>query len=578
MIADRVVARPGADTWQDVDDQGRTVRAHHGHRRASAGRPSTTRRTTSSRSCSPRWAPSRSRTRRVFDTPPPSPVWGPASVAAAPPTSSRTCPTLTASSSRARTWPSAHPVGFQWVMEAKARGAKVIHVDPRFTRTSAVADTARAAAGRAATSPSSAAIINYILQQRARTSATTSSPTPTRRRSSARTSATPRTSTGCSPASTRRRAPTTRPRWQYEGQEEHAAAGMREGAGQDGDGTRSEGEEPAQRRAAGTRRAATARRWSRPRHRDETLQHPRCVYQVLKRHYARYTPEMVRADLRHPAGDVPRGVRGRGPPTPAASGPPRWSTASAGPSTAVGVQYIRSRRDPPAAAGQHGPSRRRDPGAARSRQHPGLDRHPDAVQPAAGLPADAQRAASTTRCRTTSTASAAPARRASGATPDAYAVSLLKAYWGDAATAGERLLLRLPAADRPATTAPTRPCMDMLDGKVKGYFLLGQNPAVGSANGRLQRLGMANLDWLVVRDLLVIETRDLLEGRAGDRDRRDRAPRTSAPRCSSCPRPRTWRRTARSPRPSGCCSGTTRRSSRPATAAASCGSSTTSAA
>src|SRR5436190_14453693 len=34
----------------------------------------------------------------------------------------------------------AHPVGFQWVMEAKARGAKVFHVDPRFTRTSALAD------------------------------------------------------------------------------------------------------------------------------------------------------------------------------------------------------------------------------------------------------------------------------------------------------------------------------------------------------------------------------------------------------------------------------------------------------
>ena len=33
-----------------------------------------------------------------------------------------------------------HPVAFQWVMEAKARGATVIHVDPRFTRTSAVAD------------------------------------------------------------------------------------------------------------------------------------------------------------------------------------------------------------------------------------------------------------------------------------------------------------------------------------------------------------------------------------------------------------------------------------------------------
>src|SRR5688500_5570601 len=34
----------------------------------------------------------------------------------------------------------AHPVGFQWVMEAKKRGARVIHVDPRFTRTSAHAD------------------------------------------------------------------------------------------------------------------------------------------------------------------------------------------------------------------------------------------------------------------------------------------------------------------------------------------------------------------------------------------------------------------------------------------------------
>ena len=33
-----------------------------------------------------------------------------------------------------------HPVGFRWVMEAKSRGAKIIHVDPRYTRTSAVSD------------------------------------------------------------------------------------------------------------------------------------------------------------------------------------------------------------------------------------------------------------------------------------------------------------------------------------------------------------------------------------------------------------------------------------------------------
>src|SRR2546430_14376572 len=34
-----------------------------------------------------------------------------------------------------------HPVAFRWPMQAKVEhGAKLIHVDPRFTRTSAVAD------------------------------------------------------------------------------------------------------------------------------------------------------------------------------------------------------------------------------------------------------------------------------------------------------------------------------------------------------------------------------------------------------------------------------------------------------
>src|SRR5438270_11246680 len=56
-----------------------------------------------------------------------------------------------------------HPVGFQWVMEAKARGATVIHIDPRFTRTSALADIhvpLRAGADIAFLG----GIINYVLQ------------------------------------------------------------------------------------------------------------------------------------------------------------------------------------------------------------------------------------------------------------------------------------------------------------------------------------------------------------------------------------------------------------------------------
>src|SRR5690348_13883649 len=34
----------------------------------------------------------------------------------------------------------AHPVAFRFVMQAKERGATIVHVDPRFSRTSALAD------------------------------------------------------------------------------------------------------------------------------------------------------------------------------------------------------------------------------------------------------------------------------------------------------------------------------------------------------------------------------------------------------------------------------------------------------
>src|SRR5205823_5635484 len=36
-----------------------------------------------------------------------------------------------------------HPVAFRWPMQAKLNGAKLVHVDPRFTRTSADADLNR---------------------------------------------------------------------------------------------------------------------------------------------------------------------------------------------------------------------------------------------------------------------------------------------------------------------------------------------------------------------------------------------------------------------------------------------------
>ncbi|MBV9660785.1 MAG: molybdopterin-dependent oxidoreductase, partial [Acidimicrobiales bacterium] len=81
----------------------------------------------------------------------------------------------------------------------------------------------------------------------------------------------------------------------------------------------------------------------------------------------------------------------------------------------------------------------------------------------------------------------------------------LKEYWGDAASPDNEFCFDyLPRVDGDHGTYRT--VMDMIDGKVFGYFLLGQNPAVGSAHGRLQRLGLANLEWLVVRDLTMIES------------------------------------------------------------------------
>jgi formate dehydrogenase major subunit len=48
--------------------------------------------------------------------------------------------------------------------------------------------------------------------------------------------------------------------------------------------------------------------------------------------------------------------------------------------------------------------------------------------------------------------------------------------------------------------------VDMHAGVIKGFFALGQNPAVGGQNASFQRQALAKLDWLVVRDLYETET------------------------------------------------------------------------
>ena len=48
----------------------------------------------------------------------------------------------------------------------------------------------------------------------------------------------------------------------------------------------------------------------------------------------------------------------------------------------------------------------------------------------------------------------------------------------------------------------------MVDGVVKGQFVIGQNPVVGAVNSDLVERGLTKLDWLVVRDFAMTETAD----------------------------------------------------------------------
>jgi formate dehydrogenase major subunit len=84
-------------------------------------------------------------------------------------------------------------------------------------------------------------------------------------------------------------------------------------------------------------------------------------------------------------------------------------------------------------------------------------------------------------------------------------ISLLKAWYGTAATKDNEWGFQwVPRIDDNYSHLPT--FVRMADGKLKGFFLFGQNPAGGSPNSGLARKGLRSLDWLVVRDWFEIES------------------------------------------------------------------------
>src|SRR3954463_8624107 len=381
-----------------------------------------------------------------------------------------------------------HPVGFQWVMEARERGAKVIHVDPRFTRTSAMADIwvpLRAGSDTAFLG----VLIHYVLENnkdfREYVVAYTNASAIVREDFQDTEdldgffSGWDEKKQAYDPLS-----------WLYEGAE---TASKEDGGGGQGH----QGASGGQGKDRGGEVGDPAKGET-----DPTLEHPRCVYQILKRHFSRYTPEMVERCC-----GVPQDTFLRCAETFAnASGPDNTAAicyAVGWTQHSKGVQIIRSAAILQLLLGNIG---RPGGGILALRGHasiqgstdvptlydilPGYIPMPVFEQDSHDLKSHIQRHKS---------------RTGVWSNFDKYLVSLLKAYYGEWATQendfGFDWLPRVTGDH-----SHFGYWLDMADGKMDGLFIMGQDPPAGAPNARLERTALSKLKWLVVRDMVETET------------------------------------------------------------------------
>jgi formate dehydrogenase major subunit len=386
-----------------------------------------------------------------------------------------------------------HPVGFQWVMEAKARGATLIHVDPRFTRTSALADLhvpLRAGTDIAFLG----GIINYALANdkyfREYVLSYTNAATLVSE-DFADTEDLDGLFAGFDPE---QRSYDTRT-WEYEGAEVQAASGERDQLYEDREGMSS-----VRQAGRGEAHGSGGAHVGTPEV-DLTLENPRCVFQILKRHYARYTPEMVeqvcgvpQETFRQVCEHVTENSgRDR---TTAFVYSVGWTQHT------VGVQYIRTASVLQALLGNIG---RPGGGILALRGHASIQGSTDIPTLFNLLPGYIPMPHAHSNEDLDKFVAAEGTGKGYWAAMRSYLVSLLKAWWGPAATPDNDFCFDyLPRLTGSHSTYET--VMAQLAGDCKGYFLMGENPAVGSANAKLQRLGLASLDWLVVRDFSLIES------------------------------------------------------------------------
>ncbi len=235
---------------------------------------------------------------------------------------------------------------------------------------------------------------------------------------------------------------------------------------------------------------------------DPTLQHPNCVYQIMRRHYARYTPEMVERVTGCPRetflriADALARNSGRER-TGAFCYAVGWTHHS------VGVQIIRAASIIQGLLGNIG---RPGGGIMALRGHASIQGSTDIPTLYNMLPTYLpqpnvfQEHGTLEKYLVTETPSTGWWHNF-----PKYMVSLMKAWYGEQARAenewGYQFIPKLTGdlSQLPMTLA-------MVDGVMKGQFILGQNPVVGAVNSDLVERGMTKLEWLVVRDFAMSET------------------------------------------------------------------------
>jgi formate dehydrogenase major subunit len=393
----------------------------------------------------------------------------------------------------------AHPVGFQWVVEAKRRGATVIHVDPRFTRTSALADVhvpIRAGSDIAWLG----GLINHVLQNEL----------DFREYVVAYTNAAniidgefmdTEDLDGLFSGFDRQSGHYDPITWHYEPPEQPSEDDQQVQREVEEDESSGSGQKESHQMARSESHGSGGAPVLWKGRRDETLQDPRCVYQILKRHFARYTPEMVR----QVCGIEPRTVAEVAEAMARNSGRERTTAlcyAVGWTQHSTGAQMIRAAAILQTLLGNIG---RPGGGIMALRGHASIQGSTDIPTLFNILPGYLPMPQASSHQDLDSWVEADEGKAGFWGNVRSYAVSLMKSYWGDAATADNDYCFDyLPRITGDHSTYNT--VKAMIEGRCKGYFLVGENPAVGSSNGKMQRLGMAALDWMVVRDLQMIES------------------------------------------------------------------------